>query len=122
MTNQKEFPAMLRRIYESRAKGSWNITTTEELLLLADKSERELYFFLTYAYMSDMDLSRILNADNLTVRLIISLYTKIAVEYGYSCIAEYYRKFVVVNESSKQVDNVIHEIQMAEVRDCFYDR
>lgn len=114
---------MLKKVYERRACDRWNVRSSGDLLKLADRSERELYFFLTYAYMQDIDLSGILQPGNLTIRLIVALYTRIAAEYGYDCICDYYRQFIVIDESSEQAGKVIREIKMAEERGKMgYDR
>lgn len=111
---------MLKRIYTYRkeqCRGAWDINNTEQLEKLLDDSEREFYFFLTYAYMSNLDLTGIVTNENLPIRLAIAIYTSQAREQGYDSICEYLNQFIVTDESVVQAKKVIHEITMAKQRE-----
>lgn len=120
MNSRLEFPDMLKRVYayrKERCDGAWNIDNTEQLEKLLDDSEREFYFFLTYAYMSNLDLTGIITNESLPIRLAVAIYTSQAKEQGYGSICEYLNQFIVVDESVVQAKKVIHEITMAKQRE-----
>lgn len=120
MNSRLEFPNMLKRVYayrKERCDGAWNIDNTEQLEKLLDDSEREFYFFLTYAYMSNLDLTGIITNESLPIRLAVAIYTSQAKEQGYGSICEYLNQFIVADESVVQAKKVIHEITMAKQRE-----
>lgn len=120
MNGRLEFPDMLKRVYayrKERCDGAWNIDNTEQLEKLLDDSEREFYFFLTYAYMSNLDLTGIITNESLPIRLAVAIYTSQAKEQGYGSICEYLNQFIVADESVVQAKKVIHEITMAKQRE-----
>lgn len=120
MNSRLEFPDMLKRVYayrKERCDGDWNIDNTEQLEKLLDDSEREFYFFLTYAYMSNLDLTGIITNESLPIRLAVAIYTSQAKEQGYGSICEYLNQFIVADESVVQAKKVIHEITMAKQRE-----
>ena len=120
MNSRVEVPEMLKKVYNYRlegSKGSWDIKTTEQLEELLKDSEREFYFYLTYAYISNLDLNSILTNDSLALRLAVSIYTEQARLQGYDCICEYLNQFMVTDESVVQAKKVINEIRMAEERE-----
>lgn len=120
MNSRLEFPDMLKRVYayrKERCDGAWNIDNTEQLEKLLDDSEREFYFFLTYAYMSNLDLTGIITNESLPIRLAVAIYTSQAKEQGYGSICEYLNQFIVADESFVQAKKVIHEITMAKQRE-----
>lgn len=120
MNSRLEFPDMLKRVYayrKERCDGAWNIDNTEQLEKLLDDSEREFYFFLTYAYMSNLDLTGIITNESLPIRLAVAIYTSQAKEQGYGSICEYLDQFIVADESVVQAKKVIHEITMAKQRE-----
>ena len=120
MNSRLEFPDMLKRVYayrKERCDGAWNIDNTEQLEKLLDESEREFYFFLTYAYMSNLDLTGIITNESLPIRLAVAIYTSQAKEQGYGSICEYLNQFIVADESVVQAKKVIHEITMAKQRE-----
>lgn len=105
MNSRLEFPDMLKRVYayrKERCDGAWNIDNTEQLEKLLDDSEREFYFFLTYAYMSNLDLTGIITNESLPIRLAVAIYTSQAKEQGYDSICEYLNQFIVADESVVQ--------------------
>lgn len=111
---------MLKRVYAYRKEqcdGAWDIDNTEQLEKLLDDSEREFYFFLTYAYMSNLDLAGIVTNESLPIRLAVAIYTSQAKEQGYNSICEYLNQFIVTDESVVQAKKVIHEITMAKQRE-----
>lgn len=120
MNSRLEFPDMLKRVYayrKERCDGAWNIDNIEQLEKLLDDSEREFYFFLTYAYMSNLDLTGIITNESLPIRLAVAIYTSQAKEQGYGSICEYLNQFIVADESVVQAKKVIHEITMAKQRE-----
>lgn len=120
LNSRVEVPVMLKKVYNYRlegSKGSWDIKTTEQLEELLKDSEREFYFYLTYAYISNLDLNSILTNDSLALRLAVSIYTEQARLQGYDCICEYLNQFMVTDESVVQAKKVINEIRMAEERE-----
>lgn len=120
MNSRLEFPDMLKRVYayrKERCDGAWNIDNTEQLEKLLDDSEREFYFFLTYAYMSNLDLTGIITNESLPIRLAVAIYTSQAKEHGYDSICEYLNQFIVADESVVQAKKVINEITMAKQRE-----
>ena len=120
MNSRLEFPDMLKRVYayrKERCDGAWNIDNTEQLEKLLDDSEREFYFFLTYAYMLNLDLTGIITNESLPIRLAVAIYTSQAKEQGYGSICEYLNQFIVADESVVQAKKVIHEITMAKQRE-----
>lgn len=116
MSSRKEIPSMLHNVYDYR-KQIWNIKTTKDLEELAMKSERELFFYLTYAYISDLDLSNILSQSSLILRLGVSIYAEQAKKLGFDDICNYLSKYMVIDESSTQAFKVVNEIKMAEERE-----
>lgn len=120
MNSRLEFPDMLKRVYtyrKERCDGAWDIGNTEQLEKLLDDSEREFYFFLTYAYMSNLDLTGIITNESLPIRLAVAIYASQAKEQGYDSICEYLNQFIVTDESVVQAKKVIHEITMAKQRE-----
>lgn len=120
LNSRVEVPEMLKKVYNYRlegSKGSWNVKTTEQLEELLKDSEREFYFYLTYAYISNLDLNGILTNDSLILRLAVSIYTEQARTQGYDCICDYLNQFMVTDESVVQAKKVIREIRMAEERE-----
>ena len=116
MKSREELPEMLLRVYEYRSQ-SWNINTTEDLEKLAIESEREVFFYLIYAFIKNKDLNNILRQDSIILRQTVDILVKQADEMGYGFLRDYLSQFMVVNESSEQAFKVLNEIKMAEERE-----
>lgn len=116
MNSRNEIPSMLHNVYDYRRQ-VWDIKCTKDLEDLAIKSERELFFYLTYAYISDLDLSEILNQSSLILRLGVAVYVEQVKKLGFDDICNYLSKFMVIDESSTQAFKVVNEIKMAEERE-----
>lgn len=116
--SRKEFQVSkaLERVYEQRSH-VWDIKTTEDLEKLLESSEREFYYYLTYAYIKHLDLSGILSQDSLSIRLGVSVYYQWLKTLGYTDICEYLDTYMVANESTEQAYKVVHELQMMEFRE-----
>ncbi|MBQ2885904.1 MAG: hypothetical protein IJE43_19435 [Alphaproteobacteria bacterium] len=111
--SNKEFqiPTSLQAVYEQRSM-FWNVKSTKDLEMLLETSEREFYYYLTYAYIHRLDLTGILSQDSLCIRLSVSVYYQWVKDFGYVDICKYLDKFMVANESTEQAYRVIHEIKM----------
>ena len=116
MKSRENIPDMIKNVYNDR-KQIWNINTTEDLERLALDSDRELFFYLTYAYIANLDLSNILSQDSIILRYGVSIYVEQAEKLGFTEICDYLRQYMVVNESAEQAYKVLHEITMAEERE-----
>ena len=116
--SRKEFqvPKALEKVYEQRSR-IWDIKTTKDLENLMETSEREFYYYLTYAYIKQLDLSNILSQDSLVIRLGVSMYYQWLKTFGYEDICKYLNTYMVADESTVQARKVARELQMTEYRE-----
>ena len=111
MKSKEELRRLLDRVYRQRKAGI-SVTTTEEFRALLAHSEREFYFFLMHSYLYDTDLSDIIKPEYSDIRLAVGYFCDIAERLGFPDIKKYYDKFMVTNESSQQIHNVINELNI----------
>lgn len=111
MVKRDQLRPLIGNVYKQRMQ-SITINNQTDFLELLNGNERDLYFYLMYAYLYDLDLTNILDFNITPVRIVISLFCDNADKLGYPEIRKYYDKFLVTNESTQQAGNVIKELTM----------
>lgn len=113
--------SIIDKLYDERSK-QFSIKTKEDLLNLLEDSEREFYFYLTYAYIRNLDLADIIDNSVTAIRIGISLFCLQAEAVGLSSIKKYYDRFLVVDESSVQAYKVLSEFSISDKREKIVEK